>query len=204
MSFNLDDCKRFIEGFYDAYPGVKRYNEQYGGVTVNRSRISLTDFGRPRYISGYDDPEYWKVKGAERQANNHRVQGTAGDIMKITMARIYWSDYLRSLGVKTLLTIHDELVLSIPKKNFAKSIKCIVDAYTTYNFPVPIRTSLDAGANFGSLVGLTETEDSSIAWDDVPKWCEKTTMIPYTEEDVKANEKNYVMGDEEWLNVKVQ
>ena len=164
--YSLEDCKKLIDKFYSTYSEVKDWSYRHAQECSDSNR-SMTIFGRPRYINGFNEYDHKKVEAASRQANNHTIQGTAGDIMKITMARIYWSKELKELDLKILITVHDELIMSLPKNNVLKAIPLILSAFTNFNFPVPICASLGIGKNFGELEEIEPNDNGAFLEQDI-------------------------------------
>ena len=124
--------------------------------------------------------------------------------MKITMARLYWDSRFRQLGGVVLLSVHDELTIQVPVKNFKRILPIIVAAFTDYNLSVPLKTSLDAGINFGELCGPGELPSMDVPWDNVPKWIYEDLKLT----DVKDYDPEYTpesdihFGDREWVHGK--
>lgn len=167
FDFNLADCEDFIRRWNEMYPGVGQSAQVYIKTEAEPNYCGESFYGRKRYLTF----EYYNKD--KRRAVNHRIQGTAADVMKITMARLFWSEEFKALEAKILLTIHDELVISIPKKNLKKVIPLIESAYTDFYFDVPIETSLGAGANFGDLDELELLPSGKLDYSQVDKWLGK-------------------------------
>jgi DNA polymerase-1 len=99
-----------IEGYFRSYPGVKSYMERVVAEARERGYVE-TIFGRRRYLADIDSRNV-SVRGlAERNAINAPIQGSAADIMKIAMIRIFRG--LRDGGFRSrmILQVHDEVVI---------------------------------------------------------------------------------------------
>ncbi|MDR2883368.1 MAG: DNA polymerase I [Alistipes sp.] len=99
-----------IEGYFRSYPGVKAYMERVVAEARGTGYVE-TIFGRRRYLADIDSRNA-AVRGlAERNAINAPIQGSAADIMKIAMIRIFRG--LREAGLRSrmILQVHDEVVI---------------------------------------------------------------------------------------------
>ncbi len=108
------EATKYIEAFYEKYPGVKNYYE----TILEDGRILgyvETAFGRRRYIPGLRDANKMARSIAEREAINMPIQGTAADMLKIAMLDIDAKIREKKLRGSMILQVHDELVFDIPK-----------------------------------------------------------------------------------------
>jgi DNA polymerase-1 len=104
------EAAAIIEGYFRSYPGVKSYMERVVAGARERGYVE-TIFGRRRYLADIDSRNA-AVRGlAERNAINAPIQGSAADIMKIAMIRIFRG--LREAGLRSrmILQVHDEVVI---------------------------------------------------------------------------------------------
>ena len=104
------EAAAIIEGYFRSYPGVKAYMERVVAEAREAGYVS-TIFGRRRFLADIESHNA-TVRGlAERNAINAPIQGSAADIMKIAMIRIFRG--LRSAGLRSrmILQVHDEVVI---------------------------------------------------------------------------------------------
>jgi DNA polymerase-1 len=104
------EAAAIIEGYFRSYPGVKSYMERVVAGAREKGYVE-TIFGRRRYLADIDSRNA-AVRGlAERNAINAPIQGSAADIMKIAMIRIFRG--LRAGGFRSrmILQVHDEVVI---------------------------------------------------------------------------------------------
>ena len=113
LGVSRDEGKAVIEAYFARFPEIRRYISE----TVDYARqygYVKTLSGRRRYIRDINSGN-GNVRGfAERTAINTPIQGTAADLIKIAMIRIF--DHLRREGLKTrmVLQVHDELLFEVP------------------------------------------------------------------------------------------
>jgi DNA polymerase I len=103
-----------------------------------------TLIGRKRRIKNLDSEDSQERKGAERQAVNTIVQGTAADIIKGAMIKIHNDTRLNQLGIKTLIQVHDELVMLCKDEDVEEAIGYInEDMIRPFNKDLKIPLEVD-------------------------------------------------------------
>ena len=132
------EAKQLIDGYFETYPGVKAYmdksiatvREQGYTETLFHRRLTLPDINSHNsVVRGY----------AERNAINAPIQGTAADIIKIAMIRIYQRMKAEGLQSKMMLQVHDELNFSVPaeeKEHLQQLVIEEMQAATTLRVPL--------------------------------------------------------------------
>jgi DNA polymerase-1 len=153
LSITNSEAKIYIEYYFNRFPKIKDYmNYQINFAKTNN--YVETIFGRKCNIKGINDKNF-AVRGfAERQSINSPIQGTAADIIKLSMIEIYKNIIQKKIDVKMLLQVHDELVFEI-KENFVEEsvdiIKKIME--TTHlkyrDFIVPLTVNYGIGSDWG-------------------------------------------------------
>ena len=89
---------------------------------------------------------------SERMAINMPIQGTAADLMKIAMIKIYKDLPKISSQTKMLLQVHDEIILEVPNKDIKKVAKFIKKTMeNVYKLSVPLIADIEIGNNWNNL-----------------------------------------------------
>lgn len=110
LGISREEAKGYMEGYFLTYPGVKAYQE--GAVSFAKEHgYSITTFGRRRPIPELKESNFMRRAFGERVAMNAPIQGTAADIMKIAMIRVFMRLRKENLKSKLILQIHDELLI---------------------------------------------------------------------------------------------
>ena len=112
-----------------------------------------TYLGRRRYLPHILSSNWNKKSFAERQALNTPIQGTAADILKLSIVRILGGLPDR-LWLKPLLQIHDELMFELPKERLHEAVEFIkncMEAQPFKEFDIPLVAEAAIGTRFGSL-----------------------------------------------------
>jgi len=125
--YTFNDCRKFIGGFFELYPGILEWQERMKAFAYDNGRV-YTMFGRWRLIENarivvrpryQDNGESYKRKGeADRKTINTPVQGTASDFMLVSLTAIQ-NKYgtTKDAPVAVVGTIHDALVAEVEIAN---------------------------------------------------------------------------------------
>lgn len=107
----ITDAKDLLGRFASKFPSVNTYRVRVIAATRAKKYVT-TLMGRKRYLPEIASSDFGLRAGAERQAFNTRIQGSAADIMKLAMIRAH---AMIPKEAKLLLTVHDELVTLTPE-----------------------------------------------------------------------------------------
>ena len=110
LSISRQEAAEYIEQYFATYPGVKEFLDRLVSEAREKGYIT-TMFGRRRPIPELTSSNYMQRSFGERVAMNSPIQGTAADIIKIAMIRVWRA--LKEAGLKSrlILQVHDELVI---------------------------------------------------------------------------------------------
>jgi DNA polymerase-1 len=104
----------YIDKYFQRYPGVKNYMDQTV-VFAQENHFVETVFGRRLYLSEINGGNGPRKKAAERQAINAPMQGTAADLIKLSMNKVQQVLDEEKRGTKMIMQVHDELVFEVPE-----------------------------------------------------------------------------------------
>jgi DNA polymerase-1 len=105
----------YMDKYFSRYPGVAQYMERTRSEARERGYVE-TVFGRRLWLPDIRSSNMARRQGAERQAINAPMQGTAADLIKLAMVAVQsWIEQER-LETKLVMQVHDELVLEVPEK----------------------------------------------------------------------------------------
>jgi DNA polymerase-1 len=125
LDLKRTEAKQLIENYFKQYPGLRQYMDK----TVNFARENgyvNTMMGRRRYLRDINSRNGMIRSGAERNAINTPIQGTAADMIKIAMCNIHQVLKDSHLKTKMILQVHDELVFDVPKSEL-EEVKILVE-----------------------------------------------------------------------------
>jgi DNA polymerase I len=104
----------YIDRYFQRYPGVKNYMDETRLSAKSRGYVE-TVFGRRLYLPEINSPNGPRQKGAERAAINAPMQGTAADLIKLSMNKVQAVLDAEKRGTKMIMQVHDELVFEVPE-----------------------------------------------------------------------------------------
>ncbi|RZJ24726.1 MAG: DNA polymerase I, partial [Haliea sp.] len=104
----------YIDKYFQRYPGVKNYMEQTV-VFAQDNKFVETVFGRRLYLAEINGGNGPRKKAAERQAINAPMQGTAADLIKLSMVKVQQVLDAERRATKMIMQVHDELVFEVPE-----------------------------------------------------------------------------------------
>ena len=148
MNVDRKEAKELIEGYFETYPDVKRYMDN----CINEARedgFVETVFHRKRFLPDINSRNSIVRGYAERNAINAPIQGSAADIIKVAMIRIYHRLKNEGLQTKMILQVHDELNFSVPvhEQLFLQSL-VIEEMEQAYKMHVPLQADCGWGKNW--------------------------------------------------------
>ena len=109
------EAKAYIDNYLANYHGVRTYMKDVV-AKARESGFTQTLYGRKRYIPELTSSNFNIRQGAERIALNTPIQGTAADLIKLAMIRVYDALEKNYPDAKLLLQVHDELIVECPEE----------------------------------------------------------------------------------------
>ena len=113
LNIPRSEAKQLIDGYFETFPRVKQYMEQSIEVAREKGYVETLN-GRKRMLPDINSHNSVVRGYAERNAINAPIQGSAADIIKIAMVRIFDRFEREGLQAKMILQVHDELNFTVP------------------------------------------------------------------------------------------
>ncbi len=110
LSISKKEAAEYIEQYFETYPGVKRFLDGMVAKAKEQGFVA-TMYGRRRPIPELSSNNFMQRSFGERVAMNSPIQGTAADIMKIAMIRVWERLHRENLKSRLILQVHDELLI---------------------------------------------------------------------------------------------
>lgn len=134
---------RYVETYFQRYPGVRRYMDETRQLAHERGFVE-TVFGRRLYLNDINARNAALRQGAERAAINAPMQGTAADIIKRAMIQVdHWLSQSK-LQARLLLQVHDELVFEV-RRDLAEDLITQVRELMSGAAELRVPLKVDAG-----------------------------------------------------------
>ncbi|MDT7910110.1 DNA polymerase I [Thermus sp.] len=146
LAIPYEEAQAFIERYFQSFPKVRAWIEKTLEEGRRRGYVE-TLFGRRRYVPDLEARVKSVREAAERMAFNMPVQGTAADLMKLAMVKLF--PRLEEVGGRMLLQVHDELVLEAPKERaeaVARLAKEVMEG--VYPLAVPLEVEVGIGEDW--------------------------------------------------------
>ena len=114
LDIDRREAKELIDGYFESFPEVQQFIERCKDEARQKG-YAETIMGRRRYLPDINSKNGTVRAFAERNAVNAPIQGTAADIMKVAMIRVWQRLKAEGLKTKLILQVHDELNFSVPQ-----------------------------------------------------------------------------------------
>ena len=148
MNVPRSEAKELIEGYFETYPQIKAYMDKSIEVAREKGYIE-TIFGRKRFLPDINSHNAVVRGYAERNAINAPIQGSAADIIKVAMAKIYQRFQAENIRSKMILQVHDELNFSVYPEEKEKVQQIVIEEMEkAYAMQVPLRADCGWGKNW--------------------------------------------------------
>ncbi len=106
-------ARNYIQRYFERYPGVQAYMERARQQAREQGYVE-TVFGRRLYLPDINSPNGPRRNGAERAAINAPMQGTAADLIKMSMVEVLRTLNAQQRATRMIMQVHDELVFEAP------------------------------------------------------------------------------------------
>ena len=148
IDIKRNEAKKYIDQYLTKYSGIKQFMDDIVEEAKEKGYVE-TIYHRRRYIPELKSNNYMVRKFGDRAAMNTPIQGTAADIMKIAMIKVYNELKTRHLKSKIVLQIHDELLIEtyLDEKDEVKEV---------------LKNSMESAAKL--LVPLVVDVEEGISW----------------------------------------
>jgi DNA polymerase I len=148
LSISREEARKYIERYFERHPGVKMYTEEVIESAKSNGYV-LTLFGRRRSIPELRNQNSAIRQQGERLAINSPIQGTAADIIKIAMTRIWRSFREHGVKAKMILQVHDELLFELPINELDKTREVVREKMEkAVELSVPVKVEVGHGKNW--------------------------------------------------------
>ena len=141
-------AKQYIEQYLEKYSGIKKFMENISEEAKEKGYVE-TLYHRRRYVPELQSNNFMVRSFGKRVAMNTPIQGTAADIMKIAMIKVYNELRQKNMKAKIVLQVHDEMMIEAPKEE-ADDVKEILkrNMENVVNLKVPLVADVTLANNW--------------------------------------------------------
>ena len=141
-------AKDFIDRYFARFAGVKRYMDETR-ISARAKGYVETVFGRRLWLPEINGGNGPRKAGAERQAINAPMQGTAADLIKLAMIAVQRTSDEERRATRMVMQVHDELVLEVPESELEWAREAIPRLMAgVARLKVPLLAEVGVGANW--------------------------------------------------------
>lgn len=148
LGISIPEAKEFLDNYLAAFPSVDKYMKSV--IEEAREKgYTTTLFGRRRALPELKSSNFQLRSAGERMARNTPIQGTAADVIKLAMVRVW--ERLRKEGMRSrlILTVHDELILESPEDEAKQAARLLQEEMEgCVQYAVPLSTEVHQGKNW--------------------------------------------------------
>ncbi len=148
LDIDRTEAKQLIDGYFETFPQVHDYMEKSKEIARKQGYVT-TLFGRRRYLPDINSANSVVRGFAERNAINAPIQGTAADIIKVAMIRIFQRFKAEGIKSKMILQVHDELNFSVFPEEKEKVERIVIEEMqNAFQMKVPLVADSGFGNNW--------------------------------------------------------
>ncbi len=148
LGIDVPEARKFIDDYFDMYPGVRRFiDETIEGARQDKAVSTL--LGRARQLPDITGSDRRSQAFSERTAVNTPIQGTAADIIKLAMVEIDGELTARGLRAEMIMQVHDELLFDVPRDELEVVRALVRDGMeNAIALDVPLKVDMGVGQNW--------------------------------------------------------
>jgi DNA polymerase-1 len=152
LSCSVDEAKGLIRQYFNTFPKVTQYFRK-AIKDAGDNRFCTTILGRRRQVPGIKSYSKMERSQAERKVKNSPIQGTAADITKMAMVRLWEDPYVTATGTRMVIQVHDEIVMEVPEGyesdvEFTEKVASLMAHPFDFDLAVPLETTGKFGTNW--------------------------------------------------------
>jgi len=145
IGVTVKEAEAFIQSYLDSFPGVRKYMDDTIAFGKEHGYVA-TLFGRRRALPELTSSNFNVRALGERMAMNTPIQGTAADVIKLAMVRVWQRLRDEGLTARLILQVHDELIVEAPLEEADKAARILGEEMEhAVNFAVPLTADVTRG-----------------------------------------------------------
>ena len=148
IGVSVKEADTFLRNYLDAFPKVSGYMEKTIADAKENGYVR-TLFGRRRALPELASSNFNVRSSGERMARNTPIQGTAADVIKLAMVRVWRRLKEEKMESQLILTVHDELIVEAPEREADKAARILKEEMEgCVQYAVPLETEVGIGKNW--------------------------------------------------------
>lgn len=148
LGISVKEAEAFIKNYLDSFPGIRQYMRDTIAHGREQGYVS-TLFGRRRALPELASKNYNLRALGERMAMNTPIQGTAADVIKLAMVKVWRRLRAEGLKARLILQVHDELIVEAPEAEADRAAVILAEEMqSAAEFSVPLTADVQRGATW--------------------------------------------------------
>jgi DNA polymerase-1 len=148
IGVSVKEADAFLQNYLAAFPNVSGYMDKTIADAKANGYVS-TLFGRRRALPELASSNFQVRSSGERMARNTPIQGTAADVIKLAMVRVWRRLRDEKMESRLILTVHDELIVEAPEAEADRAAKILKEEMEgCVQYAVPLETEVGMGKNW--------------------------------------------------------
>lgn len=153
IDVSVAEADRYIKNYFATYPNIKAFMDN-AVESAEKNGYAVTAFGRRRYIPELKNSNKNIQAFGKRAAMNAPIQGTAADVIKIAMVKVYNRLKAEKLDARLILQVHDELIIEASEKDKDAAAKILgEEMLSAVDFSVPMQADVNCGKTWYDAKG---------------------------------------------------
>ncbi|MEG0615861.1 MAG: DNA polymerase, partial [Oscillospiraceae bacterium] len=153
IGVSVAEADTYIKKYLNNYPNVKIFMDKTIGEAVENGYVT-TIFGRRRYIPELSSSNKMLQAFGKRAAMNAPIQGSAADIIKIAMVKVFQKLRDENLDAKLILQVHDELIVEVAEKDADRAAEILqFEMENAVKLDVPLTAEVNRGRSWYDAKG---------------------------------------------------
>jgi DNA polymerase-1 len=145
IDVSVAEADRYIKNYFANYPKIKEFMDN-AVADASEKGYAVTIYGRRRYIPELKNSNKNVQAFGKRAAMNAPIQGTAADIIKIAMVKVYARLKKENLDARLILQVHDELIIEVAEKDAGKAAEVLSEEMNkAADLAVPLTADVHKG-----------------------------------------------------------
>lgn len=153
IGVTVKEADKYIKSYFESYPNVKKFMDKTVEDAVKCGYVT-TILGRRRYIPELAAGNKMIQAFGKRAAMNAPVQGSAADVIKIAMVRVYMRLKEEKLDARLILQVHDELIVEVSERDKARAAQILGEEMSgAVSMAVPLTAEVNEGRSWYDAKG---------------------------------------------------
>lgn len=163
LVISVEEAQMFLDAKYAMFPGVETWKDDVRSRLLHDGYVTTMMGARRHLAHAVLAEDKWEAERAGRQGPNFMIQGSAAEMSKLAMTRLWKSGVMFRCNARFIGPVHDELVVSAHRDDVLEVVRVMNDCMTGdyAGMRVPLIASISLGRNFAEQIECGDTFDAA-------------------------------------------